>query len=127
MKIAIDIDGCISAYPAHFRILTQVLKSNAELKIYIITSREQSRQSREKTIDELEKLGIEYDHLIITDNKADFIINNDISLFFDNEDENFKGLGPEVCCLKIREEMNYCFKSHRWYFDKYTGIYLPKK
>ena len=127
MKIAIDLDGCINAYPEVFRVLTQTLKTNDEITIYIITSREQSWQSREQTEDELESLGIEYDQLIITDNKAEFIISNGISFFIDNQDEFFQGLGPEVCCLKVREEMNYCFDTYRWYFDEKTGIFLPEK
>ena len=127
MKIAIDLDGSINAYPAHFRILTQALKADEEITIYIITAREQSWKSREQTEDELEKLGIKYDHLIITDNKQEFIKDNDISIFIDDQDENFKGLGTGVCCLKVREEMNYCFITYRWYFDKNTGIFLPEK
>ena len=127
MKIAIDIDGCISVYPEIFSLFTQTLKTNNEIAIYILTAREQSWKSYCQTEDELENLGIAYDHLVITDNKAGFIISNGISLFFDNEDENFKKLGPEVCCLKVREEMNYCFDTYRWCYDENTGIFLPEK
>ena len=127
MKIAIDLDGSISAYPDVFRVLTQTLKTNNEITIYIITSREPSYQSREQTANELENLGIAYDHLIITDNKQKFIKDNGISLLIDDQDENFIKLGPEVCCLKVREDCNYCFKSYRWYFDEKTGIFLAEK
>ena len=127
MKIAIDFDGCISVYPEVFRVLTRTLKTNHEIMIYILTSREPSWQSREQTKDELEKYGIAYDHLIITDNKQKFVKDNGISFFIDNQDENFKGIGPEVCCLKVREECNYCFDTYRWYYDEKTGIFLPEK
>ena len=127
MKIAIDLDGCINAYPDVFSILTRTIKTNDEITIYIITSREQSWQSRERTEGELENLGIAYDRLIITDNKQKFVKDNGISLFIDDQDENFQGLGPEICCLKVREEMNYCFDTYRWYYDKNIGIFLPEK
>ena len=127
MKIGIDLDGCISAYPDVFSILTRTLKTNDEITIYILTAREQSCKSYCQTEDELEKYGIEYDRLIITDNKQKFIKDNGISLLIDDQDENFKRLGPEVCCLKVREEMNYCFDTYRWYYDKNIGIFLPEK
>ena len=120
MKIALDIDGCISEYPNVFSILTKALKSSDNVEIFIISARNNSNKSNQKTIQELKELGIVYDHLIITDDKQQTIKENSIDLFIDNQIENFKQLNSDVCCLLIREEGNYCYKSFRFLGDKNT-------
>ena len=121
IRIGIDIDGVIrSEHSRLFSILSEAFKDCDNIEVFIITSREASERSREETINELKELGVEYDHLIITDDKQKVVKENGIVLFIDNEDENFQGVGPEVCCLKIREEGNYCFRTYRWVADRRT-------
>lgn len=120
VKVGIDIDGCISEYPKLFSTLTQELKNSRDIEIFILTSREDSSK-KEETVKQLEDLGIVYNHLIFSDNKVQSVRLHGINLFIDNEDENFQGIPSEVCCLKIREEGNYCFGSYRWYFSRKTG------
>ena len=120
MKVAIDIDGCISEYPSFFSILTKALISSDNIEIFILSARNNSNHSKKKTIQELKELGIFYDHLILTDDKQNFIKDNTIDLFIDNQIENFQQLNSDVCCLLIREEGNYCYKSFRFLGSKKT-------
>lgn len=39
---------------------------------------------------------------------------------FENEDESFQSLGPDILVLKVREEGNYNYKTGRWYGSKQT-------
>ena len=120
MKIGIDIDGCISAYPSVFSIITKALKGSGKTEIFILSSRENSKKSKQKTIQELNKLGIVYDHLIISDEKQKVIRDNKIDLFVDNQIENFQQLNSDVCCLLIREQMNYDWETNRFLGDEKT-------
>ena len=90
------------------------------IEIFIISLRESSDQSKTETEQELEKLKIYYDFLILTDNKQQEIKDYKIDLFIDNEIENFRGINPDTCCLLVRENMNYCWESHRFLGSKKT-------
>jgi len=113
LKIAIDIDHTITASKQSiefFRILTHLLIS--EHKIYIITNREPGTEK--EIAQELVKLGIEFNFIIITDKKAEYISREGITIFFENTDEYFLELGEEVAVFKIREEGNFDFDKKRW-------------
>jgi hypothetical protein len=84
-----------------------------EANITILTSREPGTETQ--IINELLKMNILYDNLIITDSKQKYILENDISVVFENEDESIQGLGSNILVLKVREEGNYNFKTFRWY------------
>ena len=117
MNVGLDIDGvCISEYSTIFSILTTILKKSNDIEIFIISSRENSKKSKKETIQELKELEIYYDYLILTDNKQKEIENNNVELFIDNEIENLQKLETRVCCLLIKEQMNYC-----WETDKFLG------
>lgn len=66
-KIAIDIDGVITANPPALSWLTYHLAKNEnKFKIYILSWRDGSDELRKKeTIDELKSFGIKYDELIM--------------------------------------------------------------
>ena len=102
MKIAIDLDGTITADKnsiEFFSILTHLLI--AEHRIYILTSR--APNTEQDIAEELDCLGIDYSEIVITDNKADYIRENNITISFGNRDESFLELGEEVVVFKIRE------------------------
>ena len=121
MRLAFDIDGvCVSEYSQIFSILTKALISSSDIEIFIISSRKNSKRSRKETEQEIKGLGISYDHLILTDDKQKEIKDNKIDLFIDNEIENFIGLSNDVCCLLIREQMNYCWETNRFLGSKKT-------
>jgi uncharacterized HAD superfamily protein len=115
LKIGIDIDGvCNSEYSTIFSAITTALKKSSNFEIFIISARNNSQKAKQKTIQELKELGIVYDYLILTDDKQQAIKENSINIFVDNQIENFQQLNSDVCCLLIREEGNYCYKSFRF-------------
>ena len=119
MKVGIDLDNTINANKnsiEFFSILTHLLI--AEHSIYIITNREPNTE--QEIADELDYLCIDYNEIIITDKKAEYIRNNNINIFFENSDEEFLELGEEVVVFKIREEGNFSFSEKKWIGNKKT-------
>jgi uncharacterized HAD superfamily protein len=126
MKIGIDLDDCITYSPQFFYLFTNAMKSVAE--IHIITNREQSPGSEANTKDELQTLGIHYNHLKITGQKAKYIMENDIRVFFDDTDENLLELPESVTVFKIRESLNFDFEEHhKWVYSNKTGINIDQQ
>ena len=121
MKIGIDIDGvCVSEYSPIFSILISALMKSPDIEIFIISSRENSKRSKKETEQELKELRIFYDHLILTDDKQRVIKDNSIDMFIDNQIESFMGLNDAVCCLLVREKMNYSWETDRFLGSKTT-------
>ena len=119
MKIALDLDNTITASPASvefFRILTKALIGDNN--IYIITDRDPAK--REETEEELAVLGIGFNKLVITGNKAEYILKNGIEVFFENTDENILDLPEKVVAFKIRESGNFDFAERKFLGSKKT-------
>ena len=119
INISIDIDGTLNSSDtsiSFFQIMTQLLFPEAN--ITILTGREPGTESEIRN--ELAQMNILYDKIVITDNKQKHIIDNNISVVFENEDESFKNLEKDILVLKVREEMNYNFETYKWYADKNT-------
>lgn len=119
MKIAIDLDNTITASKESiefFSILTHLLIP--ENKIYILTNREPNTE--QQIADELDYFEIEYSEIVITANKARYIRDNNITIFFENTDEYFLELGEEVTVFKIREDGNFSFADKKWIGSKTT-------
>lgn len=113
MKIGIDIDNTITASRhtvEFFRILTRLLIS--EHNIIILSNRDETDQ--ENTEEELDVLGIRYNKLVLTDDKASYVLKNNVQYLFENSDEYFLTLPTEITVFKIREEGNFNFTSHKW-------------
>ena len=113
MNIAIDLDHTITASEQSiefFSILTHLLI--AENKIYIISNREPNTE--QEIAQELDYFKIEYNEIIITSDKTEFIKENNISIYFENEDEYFLELGESVVVFKIRESGNFDFSQSKW-------------
>ena len=125
MKVAIDIDGVISAYPQFFAVLTNALKGKVE--IYILSNRDPSEQSRKETEKELTEWGIWYEHLVILNKKSKVILEHEIDVFFENEDEQFISLPSSILVLKVREPGNFDFGSDRWIYGRKTGYEIGGK
>ncbi len=121
MRLAFDIDGvCVSEYSRLFSILISALMKSPDIEIFIISSRENSNKSKKETKQELKELRIFYDHLILTDDKQRVIQDNNIDMFIDNQIESFMGLNNTVCCLLVREKMNYSWETDRFLGSKKT-------
>ncbi len=123
MKIAIDLDHTITADRQSiefFRVMTNLLIP--EHRIYIITNREPNTQ--QGIAEELDCFGIEYNEIVITDKKAEFIREHGITIFFENTDEYFLELGEDVTVFKIREAGNFDFAEKKWITSKRNSILI---
>jgi len=69
MNIALDIDGTITKNPRFFSILSQAVRQDGG-KVYIVTSRGNTNDSRVQTEKELTSYGIEFDDLVIIADSA---------------------------------------------------------
>ena len=119
MKIAIDLDNTITADKnsiEFFRVIAHLLI--AEHKIYIITNREPGTE--QEIADELDHFDIDYNEIVITDKKAEYIRNHNITILFENTDEFFLELGKEITVFKIRESGNFSFSEKKWYGSNKT-------
>ena len=126
LKIGIDLDNTINENDntkSFFKIMTQHMWKSGEVEIHIITNREQTKDSRRDTIHELEQYGIHYDFLEITPNKHDYILEQGISVYYDDLDETFQNLPESVTVFKIREGGNFDFGEGggRWVYGNKTG------
>lgn len=113
MKIAIDLDNTITADKnsiAFFRAITHLLI--VEHKIFIITNREPNTE--QEIADELDHFEIDYNEIVITANKAEYIRDNDITILFEDTDEIFLEISGDVVVFKIREHGNFSFAEKKW-------------
>ena len=120
LNIGIDVDNTIMASKSSirfFRLLSKLMYDHAE--IHIITNRE---PDSEATIaQELQELEIRYHYLKITKNKAEYIRENGIDIFYEDTDEYFLELGEDVTVFKIREPGNFDFACEKkWIGSKKT-------
>ena len=86
MKTVINLDSTGSSDRESIEfleILTHLLIPDPEYKIVIITDRKPNTE--QEVADELDYLGIEYSEIVITNQKADYIRENKITFFFENE------------------------------------------
>ena len=119
MKIAIDLDHTITADRnsiEFFRIITHLLIP--ENDIIIISDRDEA--DREMTEQELSVLGIRYNRLVLTANKAGYVLKNGINILFEDTDEYFLEIPESVTVFKIREEGNFSFSAGKWIGSKKT-------
>lgn len=125
MKIAIDLDNTITASRESidfFSTLTHLL--DPDHKIYILTDRDPN--SHQEIADELDYLDIEYAEIVITSNKAQFIKDNNITIFFESGDEYFLELGEEVTVFKIRGNGNFSFSAKKWISSKNNSLLIDE-
>ncbi len=111
IKIAVDLDGTISEYPEFFKLFTKVM-SQAGCKIYVVTDRPTGTE--EQVAEQLQGYGITYDIIKITSRKSRYILDEGIEVLFDDVDEYFLDLPPEVAVFKIRQKYNFDFAKKKW-------------
>ncbi len=119
LKIGIDLDDTITYCTSFFSMMTNAMKDMVE--IHIITNREQTPESEAGIRKELDELGIRYHHLVVTDKKAEYILKEGITVFFDDTDEYFLSLPESVTVFKVREPWNFDFENHKWLYNNKTG------
>ena len=118
MKIAVDLDATISAYPEFFELFTKAM-SEAGCRIYVITDRVPGTEKQ--VAQELRNYGITYDQIHITANKTEYIMQEGISVLFDDKDEYFLDLPESVAVFKVREHYNFDFTEKKWLYSDRTG------
>jgi len=125
MKIAVDLDHTITADRnsiEFFRIITHLLIP--ENDIIIISDRDEA--DRKSTEQELSVLGIRHNKLILTANKAGYILKNGITIFFENTDEAFLEIPQSVTVFKIREDGNFSFAEKKWITSRRNSILIDE-
>ena len=125
MKIAIDLDNTITASEQSiefFSVLSQLFI--VEHKIVILTNREPNTE--QEIAEELDYHNIDYSEIVITADKAQYINENRINIFFEDTDEYFLDLGSEVTVFKIREDGNFDFKAKKWVGSSKTTKMIDK-
>ena len=122
LKIGIDLDDTITYCPPFFSMMTSAMQNMVE--IHIVTNREQTQESEAGIRKELDELGICYHHLFVTDKKAEYILKEGITVFFDDTDEYFLNLPESVTVFKMREPWNFDFENHVWLYTDKTGKYI---
>lgn len=120
MRIGIDLDFTITGTRnsvEFFSDLTNSLKGKHQ--IFIITNRE---PGTEKAVAELLRdMKVYYDFLILTGEKAKFIDENNINIFFDDTDEYILDVPANVIVFKIRDEINFDYQDKKWLYNERTG------
>jgi len=82
---------------------------------------------RENTEEELDVLGIRYNKLVLTNDKAGYILKHGIQYFFEDTDEYFQQLPESVLVFKLREAGNFDFKTHKWIGSNRTVEMIDEK
>ena len=107
MRIALDIDGTITAAPSFFAWL-----SLQDVEIHVVTSREASE--RERTERYLKHTGIKYVVLVFTREKGEYCRRKRIEVLFDDLDEFLVEVPGMTLALKVRNSDNFDFKTRAW-------------
>jgi uncharacterized HAD superfamily protein len=111
VKIAVDLDGTISEYPEFFRLFCKAMRQMG-CKIYVVTDRPAGTE--DLVAEQLEGCGVNYDHIKITGQKSQYILEEGIEVLFDDVDDYFKDLPAEVAVFKIRQKYNFDFDRKKW-------------
>jgi len=119
LKIGIDLDDTITYCKQFFSMMTNAMQDMVE--IHIITNREQAPENEIAIRKELDELGICYHYLAVIDKKAEYLLREGITVFFDDTDEYFLSLPESVTVFKIREPWNFDFENHKWLYNDKTG------
>lgn len=111
MKIAIDLDATITMYPKVFSAMSQAFKA-AGHEVYILTDRVPGTENEVTAM--LDELRIEYDYLMITKDKASYIVQQGIEVLYDDTDQYFSGLPETVAVFKVRGHYNFDYRLKKW-------------
>ena len=109
--IGVDLDATITAYPEFFSTFTAAMAA-AGHEIHVITNRPPGTE--EFVAGELAGLGITYQAIHITRDKAAYIMAEGISVLFDDMDEYFAMLPASVAVFKVRQHYNFDFAEQKW-------------
>ena len=118
MKIAVDLDATITAYPLFFKVFTSAMIESG-CQVHIVTDRPPGTEDNVKEL--LAEYGIKYHKIMITRNKGQYIHEQGIEVLFDDTDEYFVDLPEEIAVFKVRQHYNFDFHENKWLFSDRTG------
>ena len=121
MKIGVDLDATITAYPEFFSVFTKAMARKGH-EIHIITNRPPGTE--EFIAAELAEYRITYHVVKITREKADYILAEGISVLFDDMDEYFVDLPETVAVFKVRQHYNFDFADRKWRCSEKTAKFV---
>lgn len=116
MNLGLDLDGLLDDANAFFRQLTGIWPGN----VVVISYRDNYAKAR----DDLQRLGITYDELVLVDSfdgKADVIAEKAVGVYFDDQTEMLNNIPEGVHVFLYRNGGNFDFDDHKWMLSNKTG------
>lgn len=119
INLGLDLDGLLDEATDFFRLLARNWLGNVVVISY--------RNDVAKAEADLDRLGIEYDELVLVDSfdaKADVIAEKNIGVYFDDQPEMLKNVPEGVHVMLYRNGGNFDFDDRLWLFSDRTAKLL---
>jgi len=119
MNLGLDLDGLLDEANEFFKRLASIWPGNVVIISY--------RDNLAKAKDDLERLGIKYDELVLVDSfdgKAEVIAEKAIGVYFDDQPEMLKNIPEGVHVFLYRNGGNFDFGEQLWMFSDRTAKLL---
>ena len=119
VNLGLDLDGLLDEATEFFSMLVRIWPGNVVVISY--------RNNYGKAETDLERLGIEYDELVLVDSfdaKADVIAEKNIGVYFDDQPEMLKNIPEGVHVMLYRNGGNFDFDERLWLFSDRTAKLL---
>ena len=116
INLGLDLDGLLDEATDFFKILARIWPGNVVVISY--------RKDYSKAQADLERLGIEYDELVLVDSfdaKAAVIAEKNIGVYFDDQPEMLKNIPEGVHVMLYRNGGNFDFDERLWLFSDSTA------
>lgn len=116
VSLGFDLDGLLDEATDFFKLLARIWPGNVVVISY--------RSDYAKAKADLERLGIEYDELVLVDSfdaKADVIAERNIEVYFDDQPEMLKNIPEGVHVMLYRNGGNFDFDDKLWLFSDRTA------
>ena len=119
VNLGFDLDGLLDEATDFFKMLARIWPGNVVVISY--------RNDVAKAEADLDRLGIEYDELVLVDSfdaKADVIAEKQIGVYFDDQPEMLKNIPEGVHVMLYRNGGNFDFDERLWLFSDRTAKLL---
>ena len=116
VNLGLDLDGLLDEATNFFQLLARIWPGNVVVISY--------RNDYAKAEADLERLGIEYDELVLVASfgaKADVIAEKNIGVYFDDQPEMLKNIPEGVHVMLYRNGGNFDFDDKLWLFSDRTA------
>jgi len=116
VNLGLDLDGLLDEATEFFTMLSRIWPGSVVVISY--------RNDVAKAEADLDRLGIEYDELVLVDSfdaKAGVIAEKNVGVYFDDQPEMLKNIPEGVHVMLYRNGGNFDFDDHRWLFSDRTA------